>query len=310
MECINPASHPPTDFDRLNASNSDLVKYGLPPRPPKGSDQRIQDRWLHNMSLPLHYIYPHFHLKKDKIDRTPATVPNNSTTTTSRDWSGAILRPPEGRKFLAVCANWTVPNVYPPESARSGESMWNDGIYFLCATVGLDGTGDNTCDLLVGTTSEVEVSGGQIIRQNAYVRARYPTRGPDVEVTNFNVKPGDFICARVHIDPVDNTKGIVIMLNETAAQYTSFRYDLSGGLHFGGGPARWGIEYIGNLVDYKDDVFAKFGAIYIVEPFAVSPIDNVLRAFDLSDAAIVNMIRDDKICCSASKVTPELLKIY
>ena len=240
----------------------------------------------------------------------PVAVPDNSTTTISRDWCGAILSPPKGQRFLAVCANWTVPNVYPPESARTGESTWKDGIYYRCLTVGLDGVGDNACDLLVGTTSEVEVSGGQIVRQVAYIRARYPMKGPDVEVTNFNVKPGDFICARVHIDPVDNTKGTAILLNESAAQYTSFRYDLSGGLHFGGGPARWGIEDIGDLVDYKYNAFAKVGATYIVEPFAVSPINNVLRAFDLSDAAIVNMSHDHKIACSASKVTPDLLKIY
>lgn len=311
LQQIHPASHPPKDFDRLKASNPDLVKYGLPPRPPQGSDQQIQDRWHYNMSQPLHYIYPNFHIKRNGLHhRKPATVPDNSTTSISPDWCGAILSPPQGQRFLAVCANWTVPNAYPPDSARIGESTWNDGVYYRCITVGLDGEGENTCDLLIGTTSEVEVSGGRIIRQSAYAQARYPTVGPDVELTNFTTNPGDLICGRVNIDPSDNTKGTVILLNESSAQYTSFRFDLRGGYHFGGGPAKWGLEDIGDLVDYQYDAFAKFGAIYIDEPFAVTPIDDVLRVSDLSNAAIVNMIHENKSPCSASKITSNLLKIY
>ena len=311
LEQIHPASHPPKDFDRLKASNPELIKYGLPPRPPQGSDQRIQDRWHRNMSLPLHYIYPSFHIKRNgSHNRKSMVVPDNSTTSMSPDWCGAILSPPQGQRFLAVCANWAVPNVYPPDSARIGESTWNDGVYYRCITVGLDGAGENACDLLVGTTSEVEVSCGHITRQSAYVRVRYPTNGPDVEITNFVINPGDFICGRVHIDPTDNTKGIVILLNESSTQYTSFRYELSRDTHFGGGPARWGVEDIGDLVDYEYDAFAKFGAIYLDEPVAVGPINNVLRAFDLSNATIVNMVYDNESRCSASRVTSDLLKIY
>jgi len=310
LEQIHPASQPPKDFDRLTASNPELIKYGLPPRPPPGSDQRLQDRWRHNMSLSLQYVYPNLHIKRNGThNRKPAATPDNSTTSISPDWCGAILSPAEGQKFLAVCANWVVPNAYPPESARLGESTWADGIYDRSIAVGLDGGGENARDLLVGTTSEVEVSGGHITRQSAYARVRYPTSGPDIEITHFNIKPGDFICGRTHIDPTDDTKGIVILLNESSAQYTSFRFDLSRGLHFGGGPARWGVEEIGDSVDYQYDAFAKFGAIYLDEPVAVSPINNVLHAFDLSNAAIVNMVDANKHRCSASKITPNILKI-
>jgi len=311
LEQIHPASHPPKDFDRLKASNPELIKYGLPPRPPQGSDQRLQERWHHNMSLPgLQYVYPNFHIKKNGThNRKPGPVPDNSTTSTSPDWCGAILRPPVGQKFLAVCANWIVPNVYPPESARIGESTWNDGIYDRSIAVGLDGAGEKGCDLLVGTTSEVQVSCGHISRQSAYVRVRYPTTGPDLEVTNFNLVPGDFICGRVHLDPTDNTKGIVILLNETSVQYTSFRFELSRDLHFGGGPARWGVEEIGDLVDYEFDAFARFGAIYLDEPVAVSPVNNVLRSYDMTNAAIVNMVDGNRNGHAASRITPNLLKI-
>src|SRR6266496_4385491 len=89
------------------------------------------------------------------------------------------------------------------------------------------------------------------------------TSGPDVEVTNFDIRPGDFICGRVHIDPTDNTKGIVILLNESSTQYTSFRFELSSDIHYGGGPARWGVEDIGDFVDYQYNAFAKFGVIYL-----------------------------------------------
>lgn len=301
MEDIHPAPYPPKDFDRLKASNPELVKYGLPPRPPPGSDQALRDRWLYNMSLPLHYIYPGLHIK--------SSVPGNSTTSASGVFCGATLNPPAGRGFKAVCANWMVPNVYPPESARNGDKMWKDGVYSRFVTVGLDGAGECACDVVAGTTSEVEVSGGQIVRQDSYARVIYPMKGLDLEVTNFKVKPGDFICARVHLDAADNSKATTIFLNETAAEYTSFRHDIAGGLDFGGGAARWGIQDVGDPVDYKYDAFAKFGTIHLVEPVAVIPIDNVMRAFTLQEAAVINMKQDDKASCSATKVTPDLMRI-
>ena len=209
---------------------------------------------------------------------------------------------------MAVCANWTVPNVYPPETARDGDTMWKDGVYSRFVTVGLDGARGKTCDLVVGTTSEVEVSGGQIVRQDAYARVQYPMKGLDLEITTLKIKPGDFICVRVHLDPTSNTKATAIVLNETAAEYTSLLHDITGGLSFGGGPARWGIQDVGDPVDYKYDTFAKFGTIHIVEPVAVAPIDNVMRAFYLQEAAIINM-KHEKVSCSATKLTPDLLRI-
>jgi len=298
MEDIHPPPHPPKDFDRVKATNPDLVKYGLPPRPPPGSDQSIRDRWLYNMSQPLHYVYPSFHVKKP--------LP---TISASGVFCGAILNPPPGRKFMAVCANWTVPNVYPPESARNGDKLWKDGVYSRFVTVGLDGAGENACDVVVGTTSEVEVSGGQIVRQDAYARVQYPMKGLDLEITTLKIKPGDFICVRVHLDPTSNTKATAIVLNETAGEYTSLLHDITGGLHFGGGPARWGIQDVGDPVDYKYGAFAKFGTIHLVEPVAVSPIDNVMRAFALQDATVINMKHDEKVACSAIKITPDLLRI-
>jgi hypothetical protein len=103
---------PPPGFDPRTAALSDLMKYGIPPRPdpavfPEGA--AIWDRILsrtHQIIVPDLRVRPEI---KRSLSRPP---PSGKATDASENWSGGVLL--KGGPFSFVYGEWTVPGVAPP----------------------------------------------------------------------------------------------------------------------------------------------------------------------------------------------------
>ena len=191
LQGIKQAPPPPEGFKPMSASNSDLLKYGFPPRPDKNASPKASTMWAKMMSRPHNYVPLKFSINTDRV-RHPQGATSNLPTTTSTNWSGAVISsPPAGQTFYAISASWIVPDAYPPQSAKSGNTF-KDGTYQCSVWVGIDGWygPENTELIQMGTSSRAVVTNGQVT-QSAYAWFEwYPAYESPID---FSVKPGDLI---------------------------------------------------------------------------------------------------------------------
>ena len=134
---------PPAGFDPLKATNDELIAAGLPRRPDPEKQPGLYAKWTAVMSRPLTFVPTKFSLvttPRDALLRglTPAVAKAGaSANSTSTNWSGAVdLGLKSGDSYVSVSGSWTVPNAYPPESAKLSTGRWKDGTYLCVEWVG------------------------------------------------------------------------------------------------------------------------------------------------------------------------------
>ena len=306
IQGITQAPPPPQGFNPMSASNADLIKYGFPPRPDKKALPRSSTVWAKMMSRPHNYAPLKFSVNTEQV-RSPqgATPPSNLPTTTSGNWSGAVITsPPAGQTFYAVSASWVVPNAYPPQSAKSG-STFNNGTYKCSVWVGIDGWYgvENTELIQMGTSSQAVVNNGQIT-QSAYAWLEwFPAYETPI---NFPVKPGDLIHVLVCAGITGNNQATVYMTNEGANQSASFAVTAPTGSTLKGLSAEWIVEDPsgpGGMFPFPD-----YGTVFFYDTIALGKTATTSDLEEnLANATLVNLTSGDS---TAVEETNEVLMVY
>jgi Peptidase A4 family len=153
---------PPPGFDPRCASDADLEKYGLPPRPDRDT-QPVRYAFWHKMFTPANseqvsFVEAMFEYELGEVKRIPPErgVPGDTGRESSLNWSGAYITPRDGRMFTEVHGSWTIPDVKPPLGAQRCDE-------FRCSTwLGLDGQRRYVESSLpqIGTSQFVQITDG------------------------------------------------------------------------------------------------------------------------------------------------------
>lgn len=277
---------PPPGFNNLKATNTDLLKYGLPVRPDKTNNPRLRAKWERAMSRPLKFVPPTVKINNIVHPPKSAGTGGSAGAINNNIWSGAVItQPPPGKKFDIISASWIVPNAYPPQSAKVGNG-WKDGTYQSWAWIGIDGW--NTSGVLqTGTASYVTVANGQITQQGAYPWFEW---FPALEMafTDLTVKPGDVVSAVV-CGAAGSTSGFVGLTNVSSGQATSTTIPSPKlGIAVQGLTAEWVMEDP-SYANLTPQPFADYGATFFYDTIASSVDSTGSQESDLTSATLINM---------------------
>jgi hypothetical protein len=230
---------PPIDFDPSTAEARVLRKHGIPRRPDAEKEPHLREIWDRAFASKPKFIKaevavdhimskrkrPVIDKKLDRVDFSPS------------GWAGAVVpvsqfnyNPPQ--PVNVVYGEWFIPNVTPiPNEPPGGQTV---GFW-----VGVDGYGNNQV-LQAGTAATV--SGTNVV--NWVWTEWYPI--PPIQVTNFPIKPGDYITVLVCAPQPDH--GFCSMLNKTTNQATSIGINNPPNITSVGATAEWIVEGISSIL--------------------------------------------------------------
>lgn len=214
-----PRVTPPEKFDPMKASNSDLVKYGYPPRPNKSQLPKLRALWERTISRGFHLVVPEpdphstVHLMFQKL------IAGDVRRNTSTDrWAGAgIDPPPPGQTFSTITGRWTVPYVDPDSQQNS--------VYSVCAWISLGSsatdTSGNPYSVGIVTMSWCVVNNGTIVPngQAAYPFYFWPDSGK-LEPIAVQIEPGQQVSGTIC-----TKTGMLYFANNTTNVGTSITID-------------------------------------------------------------------------------------
>ena len=123
---------PPPDGMRLaRATDEELARYGVPPRPDRAAAPDLHALWHRTFERPLHFVAPEFQESTEELHsgcRPSIAAEGNSAYTPN--WSGVVAGPLSGDPInRAVAASWTVPNIVSGDADQDRCAIW----------VGIDG---------------------------------------------------------------------------------------------------------------------------------------------------------------------------
>jgi hypothetical protein len=313
----------PEGFDRLKASNKELLKYGFPPRPNKDALPTHHAKWERTMSRPLTYVTPEFEIldsttraRKNTVPMKDAIPPPAGVEGAPNDtiWSGAVnTSPPAGQTFCSVTASWVVPMAYPPQSAKVGNG-WKDGTYTCAAWVGIDGfAGDSGRLLQTGTFSTVIVSeGGQITSQYAQPWFEWFPLVPSITYPNFTVKPGDTVTCTVIGGRLGATTGLVGITNLGSNQITSTQVPAQPGIFLKGLTAEWIMEDPVQQSNGQQFPFPDYGTTIFYDCMASSTNgdDTESAESNLAGANMRTLGAGGIALSTPIQITPQVMQVY
>lgn len=137
---------PPEDFNPIDASSDTLLRFGFPLRPDAETHPRLNAFWFRMFSPPLKFrIKREFALFNQAPPGDPRSAVANQRNTrlfstrrqSSVNWSGAYIKPRNGRVMTEIHGEWQV----PPTLERSVPPAvsFPDRDYQSSVWIGLDG---------------------------------------------------------------------------------------------------------------------------------------------------------------------------
>ena len=119
----------PDDFDPLNASQGDLARYRLPPKPDE-RDETLFTLWKAALKRPVDFVAPALGFGSPialyQLNAFPFSADNGEGEAErgapslqlgrtrvghSRNWSGGVILSRRGNRSIQMAADWRVPNV-------------------------------------------------------------------------------------------------------------------------------------------------------------------------------------------------------
>ena len=315
---------PPKDFDPLSASDDDLLKFGLPPRPDRASCTEQYDEWEQIFSQPLVLVPSTVKI----LDQSPTPPPVQSTlgrteqdNRQSSHWSGAVNNDLEdGYKFKVVSASWTVSRPYPPNWAQT-TSGWDSGHFRAGTWVGIDGYHTSHDVLQAGTAQRCVTSDDGEMQVVTFPWIEwYPA--DVVEISGFTVNPGDLVTIMVGAfdlgkywnssssDPI--TKGFIFFCNRSACTYFSAIITAPDGTSLQGDSAEWIIEC--HKPQNGEPTMSYLGATFFYNCWAIAEdkkrkIMRVIKK-DLSGAILIDIVQDGVMLSRAVRENNSVLGIF
>jgi hypothetical protein len=218
---------PPDGFRPIAASDEDLAKYGLPPRPrAAGKNQISSAAWSRAMAAAKQAVTPQVmatgrrHIRA--LMANTAQTTHRAGTFLSTNWAGQTILGNAGSfggsSYAEVLGQWQLPVVQQAIGTCGGtdvSSMW----------VGIDGASSSNDVLQAGTEADVSCGGGYT--QPSYYAwfEWYPNY--EYEITNFPVAPGESVFVVVQATSAATARAIFVDLQ--SGQYTAVGFSAPAG---------------------------------------------------------------------------------
>ncbi len=244
---------PPPGFRPLTASNEDLAKYGLPPRPSAGAHGSVPlATWSRAMASARTAITPQVaRTGRQHIRAIVVTAKqiHQAGLMYSTNWAGQVLINPVGSfgagSYAEILAEWQIPAVQEAIGTCGStdvSSVW----------VGIDGSSNSKDVMQAGTEADVTCSGGNNYPSYYAWFEWYP--GDEYEITNFPVAPGEAMLVVVQATSATTANATFVDLQSN--QYTVIGFAAPAGTSLKGDSAEWIVErpsinnVLGHLADY------------------------------------------------------------
>ncbi len=222
----------PKGFNPLTASKTTLMRHGIAPKPDAKKEPELYKAWHQVYSKELTHIVPEFtEIRKKQHRPSTGKAKTIGNTSTSTNWSGAVVFPSAGDTFKWIIGNWIVPD--PTQPAGQATGSW----YYSSAWIGIDGWGSN--DVLQAGTSQDALVQSSTTHKSIYAWWEwYPNY--EMQISNFPVNSGDYmtclICA------TSTTQASIYITNITTGTHTSFQINAPSGTTLKGNCAEWIVE--------------------------------------------------------------------
>lgn len=232
---------PPEGFDPLKASDDELIRCGLPPRPSKGSHPDKYARWVKIVDGEIERVVPSFRLNQGKRHSpTAGKQVASESTYSSTTWSGSVVAAPANTSFDYIEGNFTVPQTRSPYLApRPQAGTWRSAIW-----AGIDGFG-----------SDKVTQAGDVLQIGLECYNYYGLASPDtaviypwwewypedeVEIKGFPVSAGDYLS--LEVVALSSATANVLIVNNTQSKQMLFSITPPSGTTLVGNCAEWIVE--------------------------------------------------------------------
>ena len=290
---------PPDGFDPRAASQLELRRYGLPPRPDPGVRPELAAVWDEVFSRKLSYITPVFQPVEELVPGIRrADRPRPDANGTNGTWSGTVAHAPAGEAFEWVFGTWNVPEVEP---GGDGPGSW-----WAATWIGIDGVTDVT---QIGTMQvSSRASKGRptmsCFAWHEWWSAFAPS--PWVAISNFPLSFGDTI------------SGLICLLSPTEASFSMI--NMTSGVHVGFGqipltapPDTTSLENQAEWILERPELstgqalLPDFSEIYFNSAYAGRGLD-FLAEGGAADT-VLNMVENGTTVATTTIESPTLFKI-
>jgi hypothetical protein len=246
---------PPSGFNPLTASDSELATYGFPPRPDQKVSASAYATWERAMKASNQRVFPVLELTNHFNGSNASAGKITNSTGYSYNWSGMVDTTTATSygptSFNNVFAVYVVPIAQQAFGACTG------GWDYSSSWVGIDGWSSGDV-LQAGTESDAYCSGGT---KSTYYSAWYEWFPfAEVRISSLPVYPGDTIY--VGVWSTSSTQGNAYLANFNTNQYVFVSFSAPAGTHLVGNSAEWVVERPGiggglaTLTNYISDMFA------------------------------------------------------
>lgn len=257
---------PPSGFNPLTASDSELANYGFPPRPDQSISANAYATWERAMKASKERVFPVLELTNHFNGPNVALSKGTNGTSTSSNWSAYVDTTSAGgygsTSFYWVAGDFVIPVATQAYGACTG------GWDYSSSWVGIDGWGSGDV-LQAGTESDAYCSGGS---KSSYYSAWYEWYPfGSVRISSLPVAPGDDMF--VEVWSTSSTQGYAYLVNYNTNQSVVIGFSAPSGTHLIGNSAEWVVERPGvgcclaTLTNYISDYFSSsdastFGGTY------------------------------------------------
>jgi hypothetical protein len=280
-------SHPwPKGRDPLKASDQELVRHGMPPRP---KDPTLLSEW-ENLMKSLGgstFIEPKFR----RMDRRhgPAI---RSGTDTAHNWSGGVVflpaTSPAGAKFYVVSGHWTVPNPMPGDADQQ--------LYHCACWIGIDGDGSHDV-LQAGIECDAQFDDSGVVEQTIYPWWEWFPED-QIQITNLAFSVGDLVVCNIVAD--SSTTASIVLSNSTTNQTAACGLTAPRGTTLVGNCAEWIVERI-SVGDVLTQL-ANYDSVTFQEAFGGTNLPGSDAVRDPSEGDAIDMLGDNGALVSTATV--------
>lgn len=233
----------PKAFDAETASELELARYGLPPRPNPEKSAQAYEVWKDLVRASHERVIPEltesniYHGSIKNFSPGSKKLATGSMPGSSSNWSGFVITDPNNAFSQAgvVAAYYTVPGVDP--CLKLGPRLWSSN------WVGIDGftyNGVGSGDVFqVGTSSDADCTQGANNHQLYYAWVEWYPNTALIANQQVPILPGDsmFICASTVYG-----RYVVTVRNKTRGKSYSLPMSPPAGTHLVGNSIEWIIE--------------------------------------------------------------------
>jgi hypothetical protein len=228
----------PADFNADKASDEQLARYGLPPKPPASASAESIRLWFDAVELAKFRVVPTF--QQTSVYHGPAkkvvkgTKPHAGLTpATSSNWSGLVVLDGTGvfdQKPTTVYGTYVVPTAQACGVNERGD-------YHSSNWIGIDGYFSDDV-LQLGSETDINCTGGGGERVYSWFEW-YPN--PSTMESSFPVGPGDNIELIVQANN-GQSSFLVTFGNWSRRQSWAVKMNPPGGTHLYGNSIEWIVE--------------------------------------------------------------------